>query len=221
MDKIHQSEHFYNAVHEATYCRVTGADGFAVIHTREKATHVGFFGQIQNRGSLTRSGGKFSVNTQKQPPLALKPTGRAPHHWVYPHTHSTSDTIELYDAACNLLGIWQGSTHTYISTGQKPVNPVVVNGNSIVSKEFLQEGASVFTATTAKAKGGYRAQVVYQSNQKVVWESSEVYADDDDYQQEDYDDGVRGKGKSGQTKAQEAAASVVDKVVEGLFDNVG
>ena len=82
-----------------------------------------------------------------------------------------------------------------------------------------KEGAKkLFVATTVKAKGGYRAQVTF--NSVVVWEGDEVYKDDEHYQQGDYEDGVKDTGVGGQQKAQKAAQKAVDQAVEALFAKV-
>lgn len=205
---------------QAEYARVINITGFRKAYHAREAKHYNQIGRIESKGVYIGSNhpNQFSVNLWFRPPGDPSPTSQV-HEWVYPYL---GDNVKFYDAQGYYLGYWDGKkvwNTPHGSAGEKTRGrlPQEVRDCVFTTEE---EGAKLFTATTVKAKGGFRAQVTYNTSGKVVWESTEVYADDDNFQAEDYDDGVRGQGKSGQTKAQEAAASVVDKVVEGLFDNV-
>lgn len=74
-------------------------------------------------------------------------------------------------------------------------------------KTQTSEGESMFSAGAAPAKGGDRAIVTNTDNNKVVWESEEIFK-------------TTGEGNEqvlGSSKARTKAQEVIDSVVEGLF----
>jgi hypothetical protein len=192
----------------AKYCRVDNAAGFVKKYPKETVLHRGMIGTIRHQSTWATTKSRFSIDTGYPPPGHERPS-KTVHKWVWP---IDGDTITFFAADLKELGVWDGITMRYIPA------PDPIKYQNITSKEFLREGASMFTPTTVKAKGGYRAQVQYQGS--VVWESTTVHADDENYVQADYDDGVRGKGQSGQDKAHTVAVNAVNTVVEDLFSKI-
>jgi len=201
------SESWQSLAQRSTYAILRDAKGGYAKHTTATARRgydemIGWYGKIDNKSYIDNSTNpKFSINTDYRPPgTGSKPL--IPHHnWVYP-THG--DVIEFYDAHGCYIATWRN--------GPSGSNP------DQTKETFTEEAGKLFKANTSKAKGGYRAIVEY--NGTVVWESDQVYTDDDNFQAADPDMGVKQVGDTGMNKAAKAAQSAINQVVESLFAKV-
>lgn len=203
-------ERWQDLANAATYAMLRGIDGsikeWPLLHY-EYERMIGAYGAVENKHYIgTSHGARFSINTTRPPKGSLKGQD---HHWVYPNK---GDRIAFYDATLRLIGVWDGTKVIATATQRKAFSDELFG-------TLDREGATaLFKASTAKAKGGYRAIVEF--NSVVVWEGSEVYADDLNYKEGNYEDGGADVGTSGLQKAQKAADSAVEQAVEALFSKV-
>lgn len=193
----------YNARYNPTYDAMLGHMGVLKLKDQTKGLN------------------KFSVDCGGIQEVRTKAGGIQPHMYVHV---LDGDEIDLYDANRTYLNsIMAGGQVIYQpphlrATPANP-NPQLPTFDTHTVTYTTEDAKRMFTATTVKTKGGYRAQVIF--NNKVLWESTTVHEDDTDVKR--WNDDIEeweGKGVSGEAKAKKAAEAAIEQVVEGLFAKI-
>lgn len=158
-------------------------------------------------------------------------------HSAFPRSLSKLSQVgrtTLHKSVNEAQAVFRSDNYAEVKPSDNPENGYYIGPRytAVISWRYLEEPAKItvepvlteegaealFTPTTAKAKGGYRAQVHFQGT--VVWEGDEVYKDDPNYDQGAYEDGENPRGQSGHEKATNAAAKAVEQAVESLFTKI-